>query len=177
MQVRSLVSSRLRLIDFLFQKIPKEACFKRYILSDRLRATFGQPVRCDSSLIAVALGGVEPSNDMLTSICITDCLSSLVSLQNDQTAACRDESVVDGGNRYPATYTLDQLLFTHRYICRKDSSNQFCAPQVAEWASQESPAPDAACKDCILGAFQAKLNSPFGYGKDLGGYYSSLTSS
>ncbi|GAB0145625.1 hypothetical protein EsHS_00006051 [Epichloe bromicola] len=118
-------------------------------LSARCKATFGQPVRCDSSLIAVALGGVEPSNDMLT--CITDCLSSLVSLQNDQTAACRDESVVDGGNRYPATYTLDQLLFTHscaviKYPVTSPPAYELISNGATSGATLASPMPSSgAC--------------------------------
>ncbi|KJZ69800.1 hypothetical protein HIM_10818 [Hirsutella minnesotensis 3608] len=145
-------------------------------VSSGCKATFGTSVKCNATLSSIAFDALEPSNDILASLCKDDCLSSLQSLQSSQKDACKNDTTTLNGIRYPATYMTDSLLFTFNYICLKDSSNQFCAPQVDQWASSNGSASEG-CKDCVLRTFQAELDSPLGYDADLASYYSSLTSS
>ncbi|ATY65640.1 Peptidoglycan-binding Lysin subgroup [Cordyceps militaris] len=145
-------------------------------VSSGCKTTFGTSVKCDATLSSIAFDGFEPTSDVLTSVCKDDCLTSLKSLQSSQKDACQTDVTTLNGIRYPATYMTDSLLFAYSYICLKDNSNQFCAPQVDQWAAANGSASDG-CKDCVLRTFQAELNSPLGYDADLSSYYSSLTSS
>jgi LysM repeat protein len=80
------------------------------------------------------------------------------------------------GEIYPIMATVDALLWTFNYTCRRDSSlGHFCAPVYDLWANGN--ASDLGCSDCVLGTSQLQLGNELGYNDELAGNFSSLVSS
>ncbi|KAI1502076.1 hypothetical protein F5X99DRAFT_418164 [Biscogniauxia marginata] len=131
-------------------------------LSDDCNSTFSFEVTCDVSLPAIASGGYFPSSDDLISLCNLDCLRSLEALRSTQ-----EQSL---------TATVDTLLWTYNYTCRRDSNTGgFCAPVFDAWANDDNPT--SSCSECVLGTYQLQLSNFLGYDSNLASTFSSLTSS
>lgn len=139
-------------------------------------STFTTDVTCDTTLPAVAFNGYFPSSDDLTALCTPGCLQSLDSFRSSQQHSCAADVMTLSGVTYPVTATIDALLWTYNYTCRRDSaSGDFCNPIFDAWAS--GSAPNQSCSDCVLGTYQLQLSNSLGYSSDLAGNFSSLTSS
>lgn len=127
----------------------------------------------------MAFKGAFPASDRLASICTDDCYKSLNTFRSRQNEACSKETFKLDGRNTPATYNVDQLLFTYDYVCLRDGrTKDFCASLIHMWSDKvDGPTPKQSCSECMLQTFQVELNSPFGYDEEFADYYSSLTSS
>jgi hypothetical protein len=117
--------------------------------------------------------------DQIEDVCVDDCYSSLEAARSVIAAACTlDTDIIVVENvAYPATFIVDNYLFTYELSCRKDSTTgEYCDPLVASWANQ-SLNTSQLCSDCWLGGLALQLNSPFGYDSVVAVNYASLTSS
>ncbi|CAG8888612.1 unnamed protein product [Penicillium egyptiacum] len=125
------------------------------------------------------MNGYFPSEEDLSNLCTSNCLSSLQDLRSQQIEGCTaEDSITTGGLGFPPTLTLDQLIFTYHYICIKDESSKFCAPQIENWLNSSTGMTAAQnCSTCFLGTLQTELDSYFGYNEELAEEFSSLTSS
>lgn len=130
------------------------------------------------------LGVVSETNGIVTAdqiedVCVDDCYSSLEAARSVITAACTlDTDIIVVENvAYPATFIVDNYLFTYELSCRKDSTTgEYCDPLVASWSNQ-SLNTSQLCSDCWLGGLALELNSPFRYDSVVAVNYASLTSS
>lgn len=67
------------------------------------------------------MNGYFPSEQDLSNLCTSNCLSSLQDLRSQQIQGCTAEDIITtGGQAFPPTLTLDQLIFTYNYTCIKD---------------------------------------------------------
>lgn len=57
----------------------------------------------------------------------------------------------------------------------KSATNQFCDTLLVSWLNQPSLTSAQNCSDCLLGADQTQLNSPFGYDVDFASDFQSKT--
>ncbi|CAI7601413.1 unnamed protein product [Penicillium discolor] len=132
-----------------------------------------------SAACVVAMNGYFPSEQDLNNLCTSNCLSSLQDLRSQQIQGCTAEDIITtGGQEFPPTLTLDQLIFTYNYTCIKDESSKFCAPQIENWLNSSTGMTAAQnCSTCFLGTLQTELGSYFGYDDELAEEFSSLTSS
>ncbi|WXC55913.1 hypothetical protein SNK03_001857 [Fusarium graminearum] len=148
-------------------------------LSEKCQASFHETVECNARLGSVAFNGTFPTNDQLASICTSDCYESLNVFRSKQIQACSNETFLLDGYDTPATFNVDQLLFTYDYTCLRDGkSKAFCLPLIHQWSDKDNgTSSDQSCSECMLRNFQVELNSPFGYDEEFASYYSSLTSS
>ncbi|KAH7179170.1 uncharacterized protein B0J16DRAFT_387001 [Fusarium flagelliforme] len=148
-------------------------------LSKACQATFNETVQCNAGLGSMAFKGAFPASDRLASICTEDCYKSLNAFRSRQNEACSKETFKLDGRNTPATYNVDQLLFTYDYVCLRDGrTKDFCASLIHMWSDKNGgPTPKQSCSECMLRTFQVELNSPFGYDEEFAEYYSSLTSS
>ncbi|KAJ5976984.1 hypothetical protein N7501_000326, partial [Penicillium viridicatum] len=92
---------------------------------------------------------------------------------------CTAEDIITtGGQDFPPTLTLDQLIFTYNYTCIKDyRSSKFCAPQIEDWLNSSTGMTAAQnCSTCFLSTLQTELGSYFGYNDELAEEFPSLTS-
>ncbi|KAL6230075.1 hypothetical protein BDW75DRAFT_245169 [Aspergillus navahoensis] len=127
------------------------------------------------------LGIISESNGVMTSdqvneACINNCYTSLESARTTIASACTLDTdvIVVEGVAYPATYIVDNYLFTYRLSCRKDSTTgQYCDPMIEAWSNQ-SLSIDQECSDCWLGGLAIQLGSPFGYDEGLAEKYAAL---
>ncbi|KAL2807585.1 hypothetical protein BJX63DRAFT_436907 [Aspergillus granulosus] len=146
-------------------------------LSTACQTALNQTTQCNSTLSFIAFDGLFPSSNVLAVICTDRCKESLESFRSQEVEACGDEYYHVDGQFVPASYMVDQLLFTYAYTCLQDgTTNNYCAPLIDEW-SQAGPTAEQSCSECMLKTFQVELNSPFGYNDEFASYYSSLTSS
>ncbi|KAK2742840.1 hypothetical protein FQN57_005131 [Myotisia sp. PD_48] len=77
-----------------------------------------------------------------------------------------------------ATYIADRLIYTYSLSCRRDSATgEFCDSLLIEWLNQPALTAKQNCSDCLLGAGQTHLNSPFGYDDEFASDFRALTSS
>ncbi|KAI1171965.1 hypothetical protein F4777DRAFT_590888 [Nemania sp. FL0916] len=145
-------------------------------LSTSCNSTFTSEVTCDVNLPGIASGSYFPTSDDLTSLCTTDCLQSLESVRAAQEKSCASDVMVISGVTYEVTTTVDTLLWTYNFTCRRDSATgDFCAPVFDAWANGDSSTD--SCSDCILGTYQLQLSNYLGYDDDLASTFTSLTSS
>ncbi|CAG7962411.1 unnamed protein product [Penicillium salamii] len=149
----------------------------------------GLSTDCQQALVtnvtcSPALGVVSESNGVVTAdqiedVCVDDCYSSLEAARSVIALACTldtDIIVVDEV-AYPATFIVDNYLFTYELSCRKDSTTgEYCDPLLASWSNQSLNASEL-CSDCWLGGLALELNSPFGYDSVVAANYALLTSS
>lgn len=64
------------------------------------------------------MNGYFPSEQDLINLCTSNCLSSLQDLRSQQIEGCTAEDIITtGGQDFPPTLTLDQLIFTYNYTC------------------------------------------------------------
>jgi LysM repeat protein len=144
--------------------------------ADTISSTFNCNVPCDSTLPTIAFGGYFPDEDDLNALCTSECLQSLDLFRNSQQASCEADTMTLSGVTYPITATIDALLWTYNFTCRRDSvSGDFCAPQFDTWANGN--ASDLGCSECVLGTYQLQLSNALGYDDELAGNFSSLASS
>lgn len=62
------------------------------------------------------MNGYFPSEQDLNNLCTSNCLSSLQDLRSQQIQGCTAEDIITtggGGQEFPPTLTLDQLIFTY----------------------------------------------------------------
>ncbi|KAI0024493.1 LysM domain-containing protein [Xylariomycetidae sp. FL0641] len=145
-------------------------------LTNSCNSTFTTEVKCDVNLPLVAFGGYFPTSDDLTLMCTSECLQSLEAARELQNDACSADVMTSSGMLYPITATVDAILWTYNYTCRRDSkTGDFCAPTFDAWASGN--ASDQACSDCVLGTYQLQLAYDLGYDDELASSFASLTSS
>lgn len=145
------------------------------------------------------MNGYFPSEQDLSNLCTSNCLSSLQDLRSQQIEGCTAEDIITtGGQDFPPTFTLDQLIFTYNYTCitdeyvfehiqvsnlnhcllTEDRSSKFCAPQIENWLNSSTGMTAAQnCSTCFLSTLQTELGSYFGYDDELAEEFSSLTSS
>lgn len=142
-----------------------------------ISATFDSSVTCEPNLLGIAYDGYFPSTKDLSQLCTSSCSKSLMKLENLQRRTCSNQDVLSiDGEHYPATFTVENLLWTFNFTCRRDpTSGDWCAPIFDAWA--DGDAPKSSCSDCVLGTFQEQLNFPLGYDDELASSFSSLTSS
>lgn len=100
-----------------------------------------------------------------------------MNLGKTQRRACSKQDYLSiDGEHYPATFTVENLLWTWNFTCRRDpASGDWCAPIFDAWANGN--AAKSSCSDCVLGTYQEQLNFPLGYDDDLASSFSLLTSS
>ncbi|CAI7636891.1 unnamed protein product [Penicillium crustosum] len=148
-------------------------------LSAACAAPLQKTLQCNSTLASVAMNGYFPSEQDLSNLCTSNCLSSLQDLRSQQIQGCTAEDIITtGGQAFPPTLTLDQLIFTYNYTCIKDESSKFCAPQIENWLDfSTGMTASQNCSTCFLGTLQIQLGSYFGYDDELDEEFSSLTSS
>ncbi|KAI1461530.1 hypothetical protein F4805DRAFT_453419 [Annulohypoxylon moriforme] len=145
-------------------------------ISNTCNSTFASEVTCDVNLPIIASGGYFPSDDDLINLCNLDCLRSLESFRSTQEQSCVADVVVVSGLSYKVTTTLDTLLWTYNFTCRRDpTSGEFCAPIFDAWANGDTSRD--SCSDCVLGVYQVQLSNFLGYDDDLASTFSSLTTS
>ncbi|KAK7960828.1 hypothetical protein PG996_011470 [Apiospora saccharicola] len=110
-------------------------------------------------------------------LCHPGCLRSLESLRNAQQDSCADDVMRNSGEWFPVTHTVDTLIWTFNYTCKRDASTgELCAPIFDGWANDNTGAP-GACTDCVLGTYQLQLSNALGYDDDLASRFAALTSS
>ncbi|KAJ5110013.1 LysM domain-containing protein [Penicillium argentinense] len=145
-------------------------------LSNSCNATFSTRVNCDPTILDVAYDGYFSTTDDLSSLCTSSCARSLNNLYHTQKSACtKGDTLSDSAYVYPATFTVETLLWMYNYTCRRDpKSGDFCAPIFDAWG--DGKAENQTCSDCVLGTYQAQMNFPMGYDKDLANTFSSMTS-
>ncbi|KAJ5109928.1 hypothetical protein N7532_002573 [Penicillium argentinense] len=146
-------------------------------LSNSCNATFSTRVTCDPSLLNVAYDGYFPTTDDLSSLCTQSCVRSLNNLYRAQKSVCTEgDTLSTSGYNYPATFTVETLLWTYNFTCRRDpESGEFCAPIFDAWG--DGKADNQTCSDCVLGTYQAQMSFPQGYDEGLAKSFSSMTSS
>ncbi|CAG8905566.1 unnamed protein product [Penicillium egyptiacum] len=119
------------------------------------------------------------TSDEVAVVCVDGCYASLESARTVIAAACTlDTDVIVTENvAYPATFIVDNYLFTYQVSCRTDSSTgEYCDPQIASWSNQTLTT-DQKCSDCWLGGLALQLGNPLGYDDSLATNYASLISS
>jgi hypothetical protein len=92
-------------------------------VSSTCLASLDAPVQCDASLL-LAIGHQSQYFDQtqLTSLCVSQCRSSLQSYGNSLKTACTTGDIVDDGElNYPATERANFFTFILDSICRKDA--------------------------------------------------------
>ncbi|KAI1798650.1 LysM domain-containing protein [Daldinia bambusicola] len=145
-------------------------------LSLSCNSTFTLEVTCDSNLPAIAFSGLFPGSDELATLCTLDCLQSLELTRNAQASSCSADIMVSSGDFYPVTATIDTLMWTYNYTCRRDATTgDFCSPIFDSWSSGNGS--NDACSDCVLGTYQLQLGFGLGYDEELAASFTSLTSS
>ncbi|KOC07375.1 hypothetical protein AFLA70_31g004611 [Aspergillus flavus AF70] len=122
--------------------------------------------------------------DALQSLCVDSCRKELQALRGTVQAACTGQGdvMVYDNIAYPATFMIDNLLYTYDVSCYKDSSSgKYCDLILGEWRNQTNATNDDSaahdCSDCILGPFKIQLESPIGYDDEWAEDFTSLTSS
>jgi hypothetical protein len=91
-------------------------------LSGSCQAALNETVQCSWMLPLNDLEGLELSKDNLTTICTSDCRSSLKAVAKSVRSACPVSSnhIVVDDIAYPATETIDRLTDLYDKICLKD---------------------------------------------------------
>jgi hypothetical protein len=87
-------------------------------------ATAVNPVlTCDDILADVSLSFPYLTNERLANLCTTGCSNSLRLARQNIAKACTSKTdvITDGGTTYPATYVLDNLLWSYTSTCKKDA--------------------------------------------------------
>lgn len=119
------------------------------------------------------------TTDQVDAVCVDSCYTSLEAARTVIAAACTlsTDVIVVENVAYPATFIVDNYLFTYQMSCRTDSTTgEYCDPLIASW-SNHTLTTDQQCSDCWLGGLALELASPFGYNDVLASNYASLTSS
>lgn len=115
----------------------KYVCFTIQMFSMLINAsaTFETHVTCDPSLLGVTHDGYFPTTGDLTQICAQSCFKSLSTLNALQKRACSKQDVlIISGEHYPATFTIETLLWTYNFTCRQEpTTGDFCAPIFDSW--------------------------------------------
>ncbi|KAJ5656875.1 hypothetical protein N7507_008825 [Penicillium longicatenatum] len=148
-------------------------------LSTDCQQALATNVTCSPYLGIVSENNGVVTADQIEDVCVDDCYSSLEAARSVIAAACTlDTDIIVVENvAYPATFIVDNYLFTYELSCRKDSTTgEYCDPLVASWSNQ-SLNTSQLCSDCWLGGLALELNSPFGYDSVVAVNYASLTSS
>ncbi|MCJ1245494.1 hypothetical protein MMC30_002698 [Trapelia coarctata] len=132
--------------------------------------TFATPIPCGAIL------GLE----QLNALCVDSCYSSLLSTRGTIQQGCTASTdiIVYDDIAYPATYVVDNFIFTYDVSCRKDSSSgDFCDPLFTSWLNETTLTSAQSCSSCFLGVQSVQLNSPLGYDETFAANFQSLTSS
>ncbi|KAK4106015.1 carbohydrate-binding module family 50 protein, partial [Parathielavia hyrcaniae] len=126
-------------------------------------------------LLAIFRGDLLPNETDIGISCDPDCRLSLLDLQAVQQAACSsNDTILESGTLYPATYFTDLLLHTFDYACLQNAAGtEYCFPQYIEWNQNEEE--EEYCNECNLGVWKSRLSSPFGWDDALFDLYTSLT--
>ena len=89
-------------------------------LSSICSASFNQSLSYYEILPDIALQGYFPTTDDLYALCTSQCLQSLETFRNAQSAACNSDVLVIGEVGYAPTVLIDNLIFTYNYTCKTD---------------------------------------------------------
>ncbi|KAF3031169.1 hypothetical protein E8E12_000443 [Didymella heteroderae] len=82
------------------------------------------------------------------------------------------------GLSYPANFVVDQYILTYDIACRKGpATGKYCDVLGTEWLNDNADSPSRDCEDCVLGVFQARVNSPADYSEETEEDFRSMTSS
>ena len=107
----------------IFTFWPSEArssCWSSWLIH-QISASFNASIQCDNKLADVTFSGHFASDNDLQDMCTSKCLTTLGKYQTQQKKAClSSDTVVADGITYPATHTVDQLIFTYNYTCKRD---------------------------------------------------------
>lgn len=78
---------------------------------------------CDDALGSVSLNFVWLDEIRLQSVCANTCFDDLEKARLSIQSACTASTdvIVEGNRAYPATYVLDNLIYTFNVTCRKDA--------------------------------------------------------
>ncbi|KAK2764377.1 hypothetical protein FQN54_009071 [Arachnomyces sp. PD_36] len=145
-------------------------------ISDDCKEALNRTVACDSFLADGPDNYVQLSTEELDKICVPDCPDALEEFRSHAEEKCSAESdiIVIDDIAYPATYTVEKLLYNYNVTCdEEEETNDYCWIVVGSMNGTE----EELCSDCFLGRYQMDLSSPFGYNDRLEKEFSSLTSS
>ncbi|KAL2812859.1 hypothetical protein BJX63DRAFT_432363 [Aspergillus granulosus] len=150
-------------------------------LSDACVNALNTTVSCPPFLSSAAENNPRLSSEQLVELCTPSCQASLSSARQKIAQSCNQDSDIisyDGLN-WPATMIIVRFIYTNNLSCRKirEESGKYCDEIFVSWLNQSSLTAEQSCSDCMLGATQIQLNSPFGYSDDFAADFSSLTSS
>ncbi|KAJ0424778.1 hypothetical protein BJY00DRAFT_308683 [Aspergillus carlsbadensis] len=149
-------------------------------LSTACVAALNATVDCPPFLSPVSASGETLDADLVAELCVDSCFVSLEDAQETIKGACTAATDVIVYDRiaYPATFIVDNFVYTYNLSCRTDSSTgAFCDPQILTWASQPYLNSTQACSDCWLGGQAIQLSNPLGYDENLASQFDLLTSS
>ncbi|KAJ5436947.1 hypothetical protein N7445_007832 [Penicillium cf. griseofulvum] len=131
------------------------------------------------------LGVVSESNEVMTLdevavVCVDGCYASLESARTVIAAACKLDTdvIVTGDVAYPATFIMDNYLFTYQVSCRTD---RLLDGRVLRSADRVMVQPtlntDQQCSDCWLGGLALQPCNTLGYEDSLATNFASFISS
>ncbi|KAJ5153569.1 LysM domain protein [Penicillium canariense] len=118
-------------------------------LSEACLTALNTTVSCPPFLNPVSASREILDSDLVTELCVDSCYTSLDNARDTIQEACTASSdvIVHNNIVYPATFIIDNYLYTYNVSCRKDRSSA------------------------------AQLNNPLGYDANLASQFASLTSS
>ncbi|OTB16721.1 carbohydrate-binding module family 50 protein [Daldinia sp. EC12] len=144
--------------------------------SDALNTTVS---KCPGFLVSVSIDNPRLNPEQLSSLCTSDCRTSLTNARKTIASGCNQKSdtLTLDGVVWPATYVIDRFLYTRDISCRKDkASGKYCDEVLTSWLGSKFTS-DQNCSDCMLGVVQTQLNSPFGYHDEFADDFKSITQS
>ncbi|CZR70102.1 uncharacterized protein PAC_20003 [Phialocephala subalpina] len=136
-------------------------------------------VSCPGFLGTISVNNPRLLPENLTSLCVESCLTSLNDVRETIIGSCTNSSdvIIYDEITYPATYIADRFIYTYNLVCRVDpTSGEFCDTLLIDWLNQDALTTAQNCSDCMLGAAETQLNSPFGYDDDFASDFELLIS-
>ncbi|PYI36203.1 hypothetical protein BP00DRAFT_386649 [Aspergillus indologenus CBS 114.80] len=137
-------------------------------------------VHCPALLADASIDNYYLTEDQLSALCVDDCKASLNAVRATIQQACTADSdvIVDAGIAYPASWIIDNFIYTHQISCLTDSTTgEYCDTLIQSWANITKQSSNQSCSDCMLSMQQVMLESVIGYDDELAESFASTTSS
>ncbi|KAK6950779.1 hypothetical protein Daesc_007304 [Daldinia eschscholtzii] len=115
--------------------------------------------KCPGFLVSVSIDNPRLNSEQLSSLCTSDCRTSLTNAR---------KTIASGCNQKSDTLTLDGVVWP--------ASGKYCDEVLTSWLGSKFTS-DQNCSDCMLGVVQTQLSSPFGYHDEFADDFKSMTRS
>ncbi|XDG02515.1 hypothetical protein ABKA04_002130 [Annulohypoxylon sp. FPYF3050] len=149
-------------------------------ISTSCETALNTTVDCPAFLTKASEQNSILNSDQVSALCSGSCAADLQSARTKIAAACTaNTDVITYSNIvYPATFIVDQYLFTSQVSCYQDSStSEYCDPQFLTWTNESVLTSNQSCSNCWLGVQALELGNPIGYDEGLASDFAVLTAS